>query len=75
MTEREKRIKLQKEAIEKFKVLVDYLHIKGHVQEELPRVSKATLNALVKKGVLQKSKGAFGEEGPDYYYWTGVELE
>jgi hypothetical protein len=75
MTEREKRIKLQKEALDKFKKLYNGPSDRGHVQEEMPRVSKSTLKALVTKGVLQKAKGVFDEDGPDYYYWTGKELE
>jgi len=47
----------------------------GFVQEELPRVSKLTLGALVNKGILKSYRGVFGDDGPIYYKWTGKELE
>jgi hypothetical protein len=75
MTTKDDRLKLQREALEKFKKLYSGPHDKGHVQEEMPRVSRSTLNALVKRGVLHATKGVFGEEGPDYYYWTEKEVE
>ena len=74
MTEKEKRLKLQKEALIKIKQLTgnsDHFF----VQVELPRVTKMTLDALVRKGILVESKGVFGEDGPVYYQWTGTELK
>jgi hypothetical protein len=75
MTEKERRLKLQKEALQKIKRLNEVYQHHGIVQEELPRVSKNTLNALASKDVLRVDKGVFGEDGPDYYYWTGKEVE
>lgn len=74
MTEKERRLKLQKEALYKIKQLT-HNSDKFFVQTELPRVPKMTLEALVKKGILVKSRGIFGEEGPEYYQWTGEEFE
>lgn len=65
----------EKEALQKVKRLNEVYPRHGIVQEELPRVSKNTLNALVSKGVLRVDEGVFGEDGPVYYYWTGEELE
>jgi len=74
MTEKERRLKLQKEALVKIKQLTGNSD-HPFVQIELPRVAKMTLNALVKKGVLVESNSVFGEEGPLYYQWTGNEVE
>jgi hypothetical protein len=76
MKESERRLKLQKEAIEKMKALIDY-HGEdyGYVKEEFPCVSKNTLNALVRKGIFHITTGVFEDDGPDYYCWTGKELE
>ncbi|MEN6293995.1 MAG: hypothetical protein ABFD07_18505 [Methanobacterium sp.] len=75
MTEKERRLKLQREALSKIKELSGQRSKLGFVKEELPRVSKSTLNALVSKEILIESLGSFGEEGPVYYHWTGKEVE
>jgi hypothetical protein len=69
------RLKLQKGAIDKIKQLYSLRYDMGFVQEELPRVSKLTLGALVNKGILKSYRGVFGDDGPIYYKWTGKELE
>lgn len=75
MTEKERRLKLQKEALRQIKRLQEVYPQHGIVQQELIGVSKSTLNALERKGILNVVKGVLGEEGPDYYYWTEKELE
>jgi hypothetical protein len=76
MTERENRLKLQTAALDKvLKLDRFYGGITCYVKEELPGVSQSTLNALVRKGVLDTSLGGLGRDGPVYYFWTGKELE
>jgi hypothetical protein len=72
--ETEKRLKLQREALYKIKQLTGNSD-HPFVQVELPRVSKMTLAALVRKEVLVKSGSFFGSDCPDYYQWTGKEME
>jgi len=71
MTEKEKRLRLQKEALRLIKGFGDH----AVVQVELPGVSKSTLNALEKKGIIGVCQGIYRDDGPDYYYWTGKEIE
>jgi hypothetical protein len=61
--------------LDKIKLLYNPYCDLGFVQKELPRVSKNTLLALVNKGILRKVEGVLGEEGPDYFYWTGKEFD
>jgi hypothetical protein len=74
MTFREDRVRIQKEALKKIKMLTGNSD-RWFVQVEIPGISKSTLNALVRKGCLQESRSDFGEIGPMYYSWTEKELE
>jgi hypothetical protein len=75
VTEKERRLKLQKEAIEKIKYLFSVRCGQQFVKEELPRVSKGTLEALIRKGILKTVESPFKELGDIYYLWEGKELE
>ena len=75
MTEKEKRLRLQKEALRQMKILDEVYLRHGFVQQELVGISKSTLDALERKGVVNVVKGVFGDDGPDYYYLTGKEIE
>jgi hypothetical protein len=72
--EKERRLILKREALEKIKQLTHNSDT-AFVHVELPRVHKSTLTALVNKGILKKTSGFFGSDCPDYYQWTGKELE
>jgi hypothetical protein len=69
------QLQLYKHILDKIKLLYNPDRDLGFVQEELPKFSKNNLLALVKRGILRKSKGVFGDDGPDYFYWTGKELD
>jgi hypothetical protein len=69
------QLQLYKDILDKIKLLYNPDCDLGFVQEELPKVSKNNLLALVNRGILRKSKGVFGDARPDYFYWTGKELD
>lgn len=73
--EKERRLKLQRDAMKKINTLSSARRGSLFIKEELPRVSKGTLNALVKKGVLMRVESPFKELGFIYYSWTGKEIE
>lgn len=85
MTEKERRLKLQKEAIEKIKVLYKWEEGRVFTQSELPKVNKNTLDALVNKGVLEITPMKIDPKVDYLYYlafkdvvfykWNGKELE
>ena len=74
------QLQLYKDILNKIKLLYNPDCDLGFVKEELPKVSKNNLLALVNRGILRKSKGVLVKEfletdGPDYFYWTGKELD
>jgi uncharacterized protein YqgQ len=58
------QLQLYKDILDKIKLLYNPDYDLEFVQEELPKVSKNNLLALVNRGILWKSKGILGDKGP-----------
>ena len=68
------RLKLQRETLEKIKTLNEWEKDRWFTSSEIYRVTLNTINALVRKGILEEAE-PFGISGAVYFRWTGKELE
>lgn len=71
------RLKIQKDTLDKIKRLNEWESGRKFTQFELKQVAgftAHTMRALFRKGVINLVKDA-PLDGPEYYIWTGKELE